>query len=72
MRHGLRHLRRTRYAASRTPAGASTALRWIGCVPVWVSSVLTLVFKDGAAEKVAGGAGVGHRIGVVDAEDQGD
>jgi hypothetical protein len=24
VRHGLRHLRRTRYAASRTPAGAST------------------------------------------------
>jgi len=40
-------------------------------VSPWVSSVLTLVFRDGAAEKVAGGAGVGHRIGVVDVEDQG-
>jgi len=40
-------------------------------VSPWVSSVLTLVFRDGAAEKVAGGAGVGHRVGVVDAaEDQ--
>ena len=32
---------------------------------------LSLVFRDGAAEKVAGGAGVGHRVGVVDVEDQG-
>ena len=40
-------------------------------VSPWVSSVLTLVFRDGAAEKVAGGAGVGHRVGVVDVEDQG-
>jgi len=32
---------------------------------------LTLVSGDGAAEKVAGGVGVGHRVAVVDVEDQG-
>jgi len=31
---------------------------------------LTLVYGDGAAEKVACGAGVGHRVSVVDVEDQ--
>lgn len=40
---------------------------------MWVfrATCLTLVSGDGAAEKVAGGAGVGHRVGVIDVEDQG-
>src|SRR5215510_6634796 len=57
-----------------TPTGMLRVLRSPALGPrVGVSRVacLTLVSRDGAGEKVAGGAGVGDCVGVVDVEDQG-